>query len=60
MCNRNERILARVLTLLWIDFNMPRWEVMFSLVAMAILEKNKKNTFTCVKHEVTESSLHLL
>lgn len=37
-----KRILARVLTLLCIDFNMPRWEVMFSLVAMAILKKKEE------------------
>lgn len=29
--------LARVLTLLCIDFSIPRWEVIFSLVAMAML-----------------------
>lgn len=28
-----------MLTLLCMDFNMPLWEVMFSLVAMAMLRK---------------------
>lgn len=40
------RILARVLTLLCIDFNIPRCEVMFSLVAMAMLwTKKQKGRF---------------
>lgn len=29
-----------VVTLVWMDFNIPRWNVTFSLVAMAILDKN--------------------
>lgn len=38
------RILASVLTLLWMDFSMPLWEVMFSLVAMAILNKQREKS----------------
>ena len=33
------RILASVLTLLCMDFSTPLWEVMFSLVAMAMLHR---------------------
>ena len=35
-----QRILARVLTFPCMDFRKPLWDVMFSLVAMAILEKD--------------------
>lgn len=36
------RILASVLTLLCMDFSMPLWKVMFSFVAMAILERERQ------------------
>lgn len=39
----SERILAKVFILLCIDFNIPLCEVIFSFVAMAMLEEEKKN-----------------
>ena len=43
--HREQRILAKVLTLLCMDFKNPRCEVMFSLVAMAMLERREKNGY---------------
>lgn len=42
---KRKRILAKVVTLVWMDFNIPRWNVMFSFVAMAILDKNNQVEF---------------
>lgn len=38
------RILAKVFILLCIDFNIPLCEVIFSFVAMAMLEKEKSGS----------------
>lgn len=38
------RILASVLTVLWMDFSMALWEVMFSLVAIAMLNIQERKT----------------
>lgn len=50
----SKRILAKVFILLWIDFNIPLCEVIFSFVAIAMLQGRKREahqlTFKTIVH----------
>lgn len=60
----SKRILAKVFILLWMDLSIPLWEVIFSFVAIAMLQEGRKRNnwvgngeLPCSIHHISKSTV---